>query len=223
MRFLKAILLSLTLILAVSCASVQLQDETGLSNEVTAENYAKNKNKFGVILFDANWGRKWNCGQYQNAQLISFSFDKAPITYRTDDAPGDISVGRANRINAISKFESYALIVPSGEYWLSGFKIKTAESYLKVGYWTAGRSHLIKDGKALGGKFNVDAGEIVYIGNFALDCYAGPTLWRYYANGKQGFESQLLDYKAKYPFLDLTNAKFRLFKTETIGRDYELK
>lgn len=145
------------------------------------------------------------------------------MKYKSDDEKPDISIGTTNILRVSPKFESYALLVSPGEYILSGFKIKTAESKLNVGYWTAKRSHLIKDGKALGGKFTVGAGEVVYIGNFALDCYADPTLWRYYADGVDGFNHQLLDYKTKYPYLDLTNVKFRLFETETIGRKYELK
>lgn len=223
MQNIRGIFVLLVVFFLASCASVQIENEVGLSNEANAESYANNKEKLGIVLFDARWARQWKCGKYQNAQLLNFSFDKAPISEKPDDAPADIKIGTANRVSVSPKFESYALLVPPGEYVLSNFKIKVAESSLNVDYWVASRSHLIKDGKPLAGKFNVKAGEVVYIGNFALDCFAGPTLWRYYANGKDGFESQLLDYKAKYPFLDLTNVKFRLFKTETIGRDYELK
>lgn len=223
MRNIRSTFFLITIFFLASCASVQIQNEMGLSNEANEENYAKNKEKLGIVLLDARWARQWKCGKYENAQLVNFSFDKAPITEKPDDAPSDIAVGTKSLLSVSPKFESYALLVPPGEYVLSGFKIKTAESISKVGYWVAGRSHLIKNDKPLGGKFNVAAGETVYIGNFALDCYAGPTLWRYYADGQDGFNKQLSDYKAKYPFLDLTNVKFRLFQTETIGRNYELK
>jgi hypothetical protein len=214
-------LLALTI---ASCTSVQIQDEVGISTEVKADSYAQNREKSGVVLFDARWGRQWQCGKYENAQLISFSFDKTPLSAKPDDAPADVTIGTTSIIAVSPKFESYALLLSAGEYALSNFKIKTAKSASNVGYWIASRSHLIKDGKPLGGKFSVAPGETVYIGNFALDCYyENPTLWRYYAQGKDGFKQQLSDYKAKYPFLDLTNVKFRLLETNTIGRSYELK
>lgn len=213
----------LALIFQASCAFVKIENEVGYSNEINKESYIANKEKLGVVLFDARWARQWNCGKYQNAQLVNFSFDKTPISEKPDDAPADIKVGTQSLLSVSPKFESYALLVPPGEYVLSGFKIKIAKSISDVGYWVAGRSHLIKNDKPIGGTFTVAAGETVYIGNFALDCYAGPTLWRYYADGQDGFKKQLSDYKTKYPFLDLTNVKFRLFKTKTIGRDYELK
>jgi hypothetical protein len=207
-----------------SCASVQIQDEVGTSTEVKADSYAQNKEKSGVVLFDARWARQWKCGKYENAQLVSFSFDKNPLSTKPDDAAADLTIGTTSLLAVSPKFESYALLVPAGEYALSNFKIKTSKSVSNVGYWIASRSHLIKDGKSLGGKFSVAPGETVYIGNFALDCsYQDPTLWRYYAQGQDGFEQQLSDYKAKYPFLDLSNVKFRLFETNTIGRSYELK
>lgn len=218
---------SLALVLAasflVSCASVQLQDEVGTSAEARADFYAQNKDKLGVVLLDARWGRQWKCGKYENAQLVSFSFDKLPLSPRPDDAPAELTIGTTSRLAVSPKFESYALLVPPGEYALSNFKIKVAQSVSNIGYWVAGRSHLIKEGNALGGKFSVSPGEVVYIGNFALDCYGGPTLWRYYANGRDGFNQQLSEYKSKYPFLDLANVKFRLFETATIGRPYDLK
>lgn len=212
----------LTFMLA-SCASVQTQDEIGVTVEAEADAYAQNKDKLGLVLLDARWARQWKCGRYENAQLVSFSFDKFPLSARADDAPADITIGTTSLLAVSPKFESYALLVAPGEYALSSFKIKTAKSVSDVGYWVASRSHLIKDSKPLGGKFNVAPGEAVYIGNFALDCYEGPTLWRYYATGQDGFRKQLSDYKSKYPFLDLTNVKFRLFETSTIGRPYELK
>jgi hypothetical protein len=215
---------TLLALILMSCASVHIQDEVGISSEVKADSYAQNKDKSGVVLFDARWGRQWQCGKYENAQLISFSFDKTPLSTKLDDSPADLTIGTTSLIAVSKKFESYALLVPAGEYALSNFKIKTAKSVSNVGYWIASRSHLIKDGKPLGGKFSVAPGETVYIGNFALDCYyENPTLWRYHAQGQNGFEKQLSDYKAKYPFLDLTNVKFRLLETNTIGRPYELK
>lgn len=224
MRINRNLIPTLFVLIFASCASVHIQDEVGISTEVKADSYAQKKEKSGVVLFDARWGRQWQCGKYENAQLISFSFDKTPLSAKPDDAPADVTIGTTSIIAVSPKFESYALLLPAGEYVLSNFKIKTAKSASNVGYWIASRSHLIKDSKPIGGKFSVAPGETIYIGNFALDCYyENPTLWRYHAQGQNGFKKQLSDYQAKYPFLDLTNVKFRLMETNTIGRSYELK
>lgn len=86
-----------------------------------------------------------------------------------------------------------------------------------------GRAQLLKDGRPEGGSFNVDPGEIVYIGHFYLDCYYEPTLWRYYLEGHDSYNVYLAETKGKYPYLDLSKAQYRLFKTKFFGHDYELK
>ncbi|MEX2961178.1 hypothetical protein [Microbulbifer sp. TYP-18] len=73
-----------------------------------------------------------------------------------------------------------------------------------------------------GGTFTVNAGESVYIGHFALDCAYGPTLWRFYLEDKESFESYVSEYEAAYPYLDLDNAEHRLFTTKEFGHDFTL-
>ena len=219
----RIVAIALTATLLISCSSAQINDEVGTSLEVNVNSYAHDKEKTGIVLLDANWGRKWGCGKYENAQLISFSFDKVSTDLKTTSQTADVTVGTSKRLMVKPTFESYALQLSPGEYVLSNFKIKVASSVSNVDYWIANRAHLIKDGKALAGKFTVAAGEVVYIGNFGLDCFQGPSLWRYYTEGNDGFKKQLADYQSKYPYLDLTKSKFRLFETTTIGRPYELK
>ena len=219
------LLVSITpiLLLLTSCASVQVQENIGASSEVTPESYAKNQSSMGTVLLDARWARQWKCGKYDNAQLVSFAFDQMPFTVRPDDAKQDLVIGTTSLLAVEQKFVSYALLVPPGEYALSNFKIKVASSVRDVGYWAAKRSDLIRNGKPYAGSFKVAAGETVYIGNFALDCFENPSLWRYYSEDQEGFQKQLGDYKAKYPFLDLSSVKYRLFETGVIGRAHELK
>ena len=210
-------------LLLTSCASIQIQDSMGASPEATAELYAKNQNSMGTVLLDAKWARQWKCGPYENAQLVSFGFDQMPLTSRPDEAKPDVVVGTSSLLTVEPKFVSFALLVPPGEYALSNFKIKVASSVSEVGYWVAKRSNLIRNGQPYAGSFKVAAGETVYIGNFGLDCFQNPSLWRYYSESQDGFQQQLGDYKAKYPFLDLSRAKYRLFETNVIGRAHELK
>jgi len=48
-------------------------------------------------------------------------------------------------------------------------------------------------------------------------------LWRYYTQGKENFQKHLTQYKAEYPFLDISSVQYRLFETSALGRSYELK
>lgn len=156
--------LVLVALILAACASAELQNERGIPAEATAESYGKGKVGLGVVLLDARWARQWPCGEYENAQLVSFQFDKMPLASRPDDAPAEIMVTTSRRLAVSPDFQSYALLVPPGEYALSNYKIKVAKSVSDVGYWVASRSHLIKDGKPLGGTFSVAPGEVVYIG-----------------------------------------------------------
>jgi hypothetical protein len=190
--------------------------------EVTKKSYAAGIDTNAVVVFDVSWGRKWNCGGYENAELMSIAFDRFTGEVRTDDAKPDLVVVGPARLTRTPRFLNYGFLLPPGQYALSGFRIKVARSVSDVGYLTAKRSDLIKAGKAEGGTFTVAAGEIVYIGNFFLDCLNGPVLWRYYSEGKKGFEAQVAEYRAKYAFTELARFKYRLFKSTLFGTDYEL-
>lgn len=119
----------------------------------------------------------------------------------------------------------YALLIEPGEYALSYSELKVARSVSKVDTFALGRKELIADGNSQAGSFTVGAGEIVYVGHFAMDCIDGePTIWRYYTMGRRGFHEFLTkDVKPKYPFLDIDAIQYRLFKTSTMGNDYELQ
>jgi hypothetical protein len=56
-----------------------------------------------------------------------------------------------------------------------------------------------------------------------LECINGePTIWRYYPAGDDSFKTFLRQVADKYPILDVSHAVFRLFRTTTIGKDYQL-
>jgi hypothetical protein len=114
------------------------------------------------------------------------------------------------------------LALEPGEYGLATFGIKVASSVTDVKILSVGRARLFEGSKPIGGTFNVSAGELVYIGHFGLDCYKEPTIWRYYPEGRDGFESYKEVIKEQYPFLNVENMQFRLFKTSILGRDYVL-
>jgi len=58
----------------------------------------------------------------------------------------------------------------------------------------------------------VGAGETVYVGNFNLACSGGPILWREYTPRGE-LPKLLAEFKSKYPFLNLDDVQFRLFRT----------
>jgi len=192
------------------------------TNVITKENYTQTRKTNGVVLLDINWGRRWGCGDHENAQIISLAFDKLPAQTLINEAEPTLVVHSPSRLMVDPVFLNYAFSLEPGEYALSAFSIKVADSATKVGFLTAQRSELYKDGKPVGGSFTVKPGESVFVGNFYLDCANVPTLWRYYPEGRANFDSQVEEYKNSFSFLDLGDVKYRLFKTKVFGQDYEL-
>lgn len=113
--------------------------------------------------------------------------------------------------------KAYAIIVNPGEYALSGFDVKIAKSSRDVGYLKAGSKELFENGKPTGGTFRVNTGEIVYIGDFGLDCASDPIPWRFYIE-KEDFERYIAGFKEEYKFLADKQVIYRLFQTNKFGQ-----
>ena len=178
------------------------------------------KTKLGIIMTQVNWGRSWKCGQFENAQLQALTFSKLP-----NGEPGEesLELGTPSRLFVDNKFLPYAYVVQPGEYFLTAFDVKVARSRTDVLHINGSQDNLIKEGKPIGGAFNVKAGEIVYIGHFGLDCGAEPFLWRYFIDGREEFEKYVAGFREKYPFVKGTPVQFRLFSTKMFGGSYSLK
>lgn len=187
------------------------------SLEVTEERYVKERKEKAVVLFDVNWGRKWGCAGRENARLYRFTFDRLPADKRSNDAPADITVANTSNVFVDNRFLGYVILVPPGEYALSGYTTKTGDSKKGSAFWGMYRSDFQKQKRSHGGTFKAIAGETVYIGNFFLDCATEPMIWRYYTEEKN-MAHQIKGYQDKYPFLDLGNVTYRLFDTELFGR-----
>jgi|GEM_PF-328472 hypothetical protein len=195
----------------------------GKAQPFNNEAYNRLKASKAVVLVAINWSRKWGCSGYQNAQIKSISFDHMPVEKSNDESPADILLNDAPLVFTKSDFDNYAFIVEPGNYALSSFDIKVAESITKIGGFKTPRSMLIKDKKALGGHFHAEAGEVVYIGHFFLDCaLQQPVIWRYYVESRDGFEQYLKAIQKAFPTLDTEQAKFRLFETTEFGKPYTL-
>ena len=188
--------------------------------EVTAESYGNDKTK-GLVVLSAIWGRTWKCAKFENGQLWSFGFDRLPSETMADDATPEVLL-EGSPLYAERQPVNYVLALEPGEYGLAAFAIKVASSVTDVKILGVGRARLFEGGKPIGGTFHVNAGELVYIGHFGLDCYKEPTIWRYYPEGRDGFDSYKKVIKKQYPFLDVDNMQFRLFETSVLGRDYVL-
>lgn len=184
--------------------------------------YNEKSSTSGVVIISVNWMRKWKCGQSENAQLKSFSFDKTGIPKENDEAKADLVLEDTSILPASSRFINYAYIVEPGTYQLSTYNVKVAQSITEVGYYKATRSNLIQDGKSKAGSFTVAAGEIVYIGHFFLDCAQDPIPWRYYPRDREGFNQYISVIKKEFSAIDTDKVKFRLFDTTSMGNPFTL-
>lgn len=209
-------------VLVSACAGVTQPIKMQATSVVTEEIYANTKSTNGVALLDVNWGRWWGCGGHENAQLISLVFDKLSVNTVSSEAEPALVLHSPSRLAVDPQFTNYAYSLTPGEYAISAFSIKVADSVTKVGFLTAERDTLYSEGKPIGGTFTVKPGEVVFIGNFFLDCTYSPTLWRYHPDGKEAFKSQLEEYANRFPYIDMTDVQFRLFNTEQFGNSYEL-
>ena len=173
----------------------------------------------GVLMLGVNWGRTWKCGRYENAQIEALSFRRFPLT---SDNQLSLELKTPSKLTVADKFLPYAFAVEPGEYILTGFDVKVALSVSDVGHLKGSEANLVKDGKPIGGRFTVNAGEAVYIGHFGLDCGAEPFLWRYYLENRKEFESWVAQFREEYPFAKHLPAQFRLFETTSLGNPFSL-
>ena len=210
-----SVLLTTVIVLMAGCMSSGVSSP---GHEVTAESYRTDTTK-GLVVLSALWGRSWKCGKFENGQLRSFGFDRLPSVTTVDDATADVVIEDSTYVGG-GPATNYVLALDPGEYGLAMFAIRVASSPTDVRTVSVGRARLFEDGKPVGGTFTVKAGELVYIGHFGLDCYKEPTIWRYYLDGRGGFEHYKRLIKDQFPFLPVEAMQMRLFKTSTLGRDY---
>jgi len=193
-----------------------------VGDEATASAYARRHATSAVVLLAAYWGRTAGCKPYTDATLVSLGFDRSPDLPDSDDAAPALllNAGETSALFAPRAFLNYALLVEPGEYELAGFDIRVGNGN-EVGHLVAGRSTLAQLGPDRGGSFTVSAGETVYVGNFSLACANGPILWRQYTPRDQ-LPKHLAEFKSQYPFLNLDDVQFRLFRTKDFGSDENL-
>jgi hypothetical protein len=195
--------------------------QAAVAERITGDAVNTNDQSKGIVLLAVRWDRRWNCAGFENAQLRVITFDKLPVA-KADDAAPDIVLDDAPLVMTKPVFDNYAFRVEPGEYGLSRLEIKVAKSRSDVGFFKVPRSKFLNEGKSLGGTFTVSAGEAVYLGHFYLDCHQQPILWRFYSEGRNGFNGYHASLKKVYPALDVEKVVFRLFQTKEFGQDYKL-
>ena len=175
----------------------------------------------GVVLLHVNWGRKWKCGGFENAQLESITFAR-----RSGDGASTgtttLELPTSSKLLADDAFKPYAILVTPGEYILSGYDLKTARSVSDIAHIRAEESQLVRNGEPVGGAFSVAPGEVVYIGHIGLDCAHDPIPWRYYIEGKEEFDGYVAGFRKRFPFIGNTPVVYRLLTTKLFGEAYSL-
>ena len=125
--------------------------------KLTKKNYEKSGNEKVVVIYGVNWGRKWGCAGFENAQLQSLTFSRIDAGSNSFDGE-TIALKTPSILFVDDVFNSHAIIVDPGEYALIGFDIKAAKSVRDVGHFIAKSKDLFKDGKAVAGTFTANAG-----------------------------------------------------------------
>jgi hypothetical protein len=194
--------------------------------ELTAKSYRKHSQNMGVVLVAVSWGRQEACGDYESAQLERLEFNRWPDANEGNktDSAARLKLTSPMRVMVDPVFTNYGFMLKPGEYALTEFSVKVAKTGSDVRYVLADKQDLIENGAPTAGTFTINPGEVVYIGNFFVDC-AGehPVPWRYFTENGLGWTSHQIEFKHKFEFLANAPIVYRLFKTQRFGTDPEAK
>jgi hypothetical protein len=102
------------------------------------------KPNLGVVIMEVSWGRSWNCGPYQNAQIESTTFTKSQSeTSNTIN----LNLDTPSKLFVDNKYTQYSFVLEPGEYGLTAFDVKIARSATSIAHIKLSKDNLIKDGK----------------------------------------------------------------------------
>ena len=127
-------------ILSLAVASCATVSSSQIASEATPDAYAKSGSTKGVVILAVNWGRRWGCGEYENAEIMSIGFDRLPLKGGTADSVSEVFIDGPPRLMKKPVFFDYALLLEPGEYALTSFDFKVARSVRDVGRFAATRS-----------------------------------------------------------------------------------
>jgi len=171
----------------------------------------------GIVLLSINWGRRYGCPGVANAQLLRLTFTQLPIT--TSSAKLDLKTPGKLLVN--NTFLNVAYILDPGKYAITDIRVLIAETLNKVDELTVGG--LMEQDNPVGGTFQVEPNEAVYIGSFAMDCAnQGAVPWRFYLEDKASFDKYVAGFKKEYPFAAALPVRYRLFDSAEFGSQFSL-
>jgi len=209
-----------SLLILLNFVGVALAD----TGELTEAAFLAEFSSKGVVLLDVDLGRYGKCGGNETAQLRRLSFNRMPLTDIKPDSPADAEITGPYLPTAAPRgLRNFAFLLAPGEYAMTRISIRVTQSMSEVGHLEPGPDRLVPNGVPKAGSFRVSAGEVVYIGNFKIDCAPPMTIWRYYTEGRANFAEQVSEYRRSFPYLKFDDVQYRLFETKTIGNPYELK
>lgn len=210
--------IGLFLFFSMLCGSIAnaIDENYKKTPQITKSAYADDASKKAVVLMAVNWGRQWGCGGYENAQLTGIGFDLITGSALPITTSPDLYLKSPSRVFVKPVFTNYAFLLPPGVYGISYMDIKVAKSRSEVGHLSSDRSILFKDNQPNSGTFEAKAGEIVYIGNFWLDCSYDPILWRYFST-MDTFPDHLKEYSKQYKFIPVEQVQYRLFSSNVFS------
>lgn len=189
--------------------------------ELSKRHYEDRDDNNAIVIMHINWGRKWSCGEYENAQIHKLSFQKLLSNGEPSDEPA-FEIETPSRLFVNDAFTQYTYLLESAKYAIVGYDIKVARSSTDVGHLVAKEDDLLDGGEALGGTFTAREDKVTYIGHFGVDCYQQPMPWRYHISGSDAFKAYVEDFRELYPFVKDIPVSFNLFSTETMGLTYTL-
>ncbi|MFT5397097.1 MAG: tetratricopeptide (TPR) repeat protein [Gammaproteobacteria bacterium] len=181
--------------------------------------YKKHSDSKSVVLLEVSWARKWNCAGYENAQLTKLLFENISSGNAADKDYEEIRLKTTSRLFANPDFKIYGFLVNPGTYAFTGWSIRASRSMTEGGTISATRDHLVDGSDYHGGTFEVTAGEVIFIGNFFIDCLVSPIPWRFFPVGEEFVNEQFDTYKSKFKFIDNKTIIFRLLETQNFGSD----
>lgn len=185
------------------------------------DSYLKNSDTLGLVLLEVNWGTRWRCGGYDNAQLKRLIFSPYSDGAIQRNRP-ELVVRAPSGRYCDDGYTPLALLVEPGAYALSEFKIQTSRSIGDLGHMVATEENLFRDGKPTGGTFWIRAGEIVYIGHFSLECKNRVCPQRTYLENREAFEQYVADFRGAFPYTASKPVEYRLFDTKMLGQPFKL-
>jgi hypothetical protein len=198
-------------------AAVSVSHDSLASGPLTEAQWGKGDS--GAVIVQLDWGRRWGCAGLDSSQLVRLVFDQQSPP--AGQPPDRLELKTPKKLRIENRYIPVVMLLRPGTYALTGFEVKIANSMSHVRRIEMTAKDLIVDGKPTGGTFRVDAGEIVYIGGFGLDCNYEAVPWRYYIDSAERFEDAVAKFRQHFPYTRDAVVRYRLFESERFAEPPE--